>query len=202
MIDGEPAGRRRRPPCAKAVDDREHQRRGEHPGHDQVGVRVVGQGLERVHLLGHLHGAQLGGDVGADPAGERHAGEHRAQLQHHGLADQRPDEVERHGAGEDVGGEQGEHDAGEDGDEQGDRQRIDAEPPHLDEQERAPGRGRRRAARGGARCRSGRRRDGGSQRPSMAEARREDNVRVPDRRYGVRRRSSPAPGRRRLRGAA
>ena len=54
-------------------DHRKHQRGGEDPRDDEVGVAVVGQGLERVHLLGHLHRAELGGDAGAHAAGERHA---------------------------------------------------------------------------------------------------------------------------------
>jgi hypothetical protein len=86
-----------------------------------------------------LHGAELGRDVGADPAGEGHAGQHRAQLHHHGLRDQGAHEVERDRAGEDVRGEEREDDPGEDGEEQRDRDRVHPEPPHLGHQVRSPG---------------------------------------------------------------
>ena len=42
-------------------------------GTTRYDVAVVGQGLERVHLLGDLHRAELGGDARAHAAGERHA---------------------------------------------------------------------------------------------------------------------------------
>ena len=122
-------------------DHREHQRRREHPRHHQVGARIPGEGLEGVDLLGHLHRAELGGDVGADPAGQRHAGQHRSELHHHGLADQRADEVHRHRAGEDVRRQQCQHDPGEHRDEGRDRHRGHAEALHLGEELGGPGTG-------------------------------------------------------------
>ena len=120
-------------------DRGEHERGRENPRSHQVGMGADGQRLQRVHLLGNPHGPELRGDVGADPAGERHPGEHRAELQHHRLGHERTHEVERDGAGEHVGGEEREHDAGEDGDEERDRHRVDAELLHLGEELRTPG---------------------------------------------------------------
>jgi hypothetical protein len=90
-------------------------------------------------LLGDAHGPQLGGDVRAHSTGEREPGEHRRQLEHDRLADERADEVERNGAGERVARQQREHDAGKRGDEEGDRQRLDAELECLRRRLREPG---------------------------------------------------------------
>src|SRR2546425_1233349 len=82
----------------------------------------------------------------ADPAGEREPREHGAELEHHRLAHERADEVQRHGAGEGVGCLQGEHHTGERRDEEGDRERVHAHTSHLDDGQPAPRRDIREGA--------------------------------------------------------
>ena len=62
--------------------------------------------VKRVDLLGHLHGAELGGEGGAGAAGHDDGGHQRAHLARHGDADQVGDVdlgaelLELHGADE------------------------------------------------------------------------------------------------------
>src|SRR3990172_3510089 len=122
----------------QAHHEGEHERGGQDPRHDQVGDRVVGQRFQRVHLLGHTHGPQLGGHIGADPSGEGQTGQHRPQLQHDGFPYQGAHEVEWDGSGESVRRLEGQYDAGEDRDEERNRDRFDADAPHLAGGEPAP----------------------------------------------------------------
>src|ERR1051325_3007198 len=93
------------------------------------------RGLKNTH---DLHRAELCRHAGADASREREPGEDRTELQHHRLADERPDEVQRDGAGERVRRLKREDDAGEGGDEKRDWERVDADAAHLDDQEPAP----------------------------------------------------------------
>src|SRR5213594_1435848 len=71
-------------------EDREHgkhERRGHDPRDDQVPRRADSHGFHRVHLFGHAHGAQLGGDRGSDAPAHDERGKHRPQLDHHRLPD-------------------------------------------------------------------------------------------------------------------
>src|SRR4029077_10937162 len=106
--------------------------------HDEITLRIVSERLEGVHLLRHFHRAKLGGHTGADAAGERESGQHRPQLQHHRLADERTHEVERDRAGEGVRGLEGEHDAGKGRNEERYGERIDTDSAHLADQQPRP----------------------------------------------------------------
>src|SRR5260370_929915 len=121
-------------------DHREHRHAREHPRQHEKALGIVGERLERVDLLRHLHGAELRGHARADPTGEGEAGEHGTEFQHHCFAEERADEVERDRAGEGVGSLEREDDAGERRDEQRHRQRVDAHTAHLDERQSAPDR--------------------------------------------------------------
>jgi len=68
---------------------------GQHAREDEKALGVVGERLERVDLLGDLHGPELGGHARAHAPRQREPGEHGAELQHHRFPDQRADEVER-----------------------------------------------------------------------------------------------------------
>jgi hypothetical protein len=94
----------------------------QHARHDQVCHWIVCQRLERIDLLGHAHGPDLGGNIGTHPPGQREAGEHRAEFEDHRLGDEHAHEVQRYGARERVRRLQREDDAGERRDEQRDRQ--------------------------------------------------------------------------------
>jgi hypothetical protein len=62
------------------VEQGHHHHLGQDAGQHQVVDGVDGQGAQGVDLLGHGHGAQLGGGVGAHPAAEHQADEQRADL--------------------------------------------------------------------------------------------------------------------------
>ena len=107
-------------------DHRRHQAR-----HHQIFDRVGGKRGQRVNLLGHLHGADLGGDGGGDAARHHQAGDHRAQF---------AGDAQHHDLGHDGFGAiavaaqidlQRQHAAGEEGGEPHHRQREIADAHHL-----------------------------------------------------------------------
>jgi hypothetical protein len=71
-------------PSTVSAEQRDHHR--QHPRHDQVADRIDGQRPQPVELLGHGHGAQLGGVVGADPTAEHQRDEDRPDLAEHRVA--------------------------------------------------------------------------------------------------------------------
>ena len=105
--------------------------RGEHARQHQVLHRVGGERGQRVDLLGHAHGAELGGDRGGDAAGDHQAAEHRAELAHDADGDDRGHHglgVEAGAAGIDLQRQRG---AGEERGQADDRQREVADAQQL-----------------------------------------------------------------------
>ena len=61
--------------------------RGKHPRHDQKPHRLQPHGFERVDLLAHFHGADLGGEGRTRAAGENDRRHQRPHLAQHRQAD-------------------------------------------------------------------------------------------------------------------
>ncbi len=103
---------------ADEVRDAHQQRHGQHAGQDARGGqhrhRVAAQRVERVDLLGDLHGPELGGDARAHPADDHDRRQHRAQLEDHARGHDAAEDVERDRARELVAALLRGHDAGQD----------------------------------------------------------------------------------------
>ena len=86
--------------------------------------RRIGRDRHRpqgVHLLGHGHRAELGGDPGADAAADHQRRQHRAELAHERERHDAPDEHLSAEGRERVGGLQRQDHAGEERGDPGDR---------------------------------------------------------------------------------
>ena len=93
---------------------RHHQHRRQQPRQHQPGDRVDPHDAQRVDLLVHRHGAELGGIGRAGAAGEDHGGHQRPQLAQQGDADEVGDE--------DLGAELPHRDGGLEGQDQADQE--------------------------------------------------------------------------------
>ena len=111
---------------------RDHDESGQHPRNDQVRRRRASQALQRVDLLGHPHGAELGGIARADAAGQDQRGQHRPQLQDDGGDDQRADDVVGDAAGELIAGLERGHRPGKGRDQHDDEEAAGPDVPGLD----------------------------------------------------------------------
>ena len=105
----------------------QHQRRGENAGEEQVFEGIRAEGDEGVHLFGHAHGADLGGEGGADAAGDHEARHDGAKLARDGEGDDEGNRILGTYIGEAGVGLQGECRAGEDGGHADDGQRVIAD---------------------------------------------------------------------------
>ena len=78
-------------PDALRDEQRHRDEDREHPRDDEVIDRMHPERAEGVDLLGHLHGADLRRDGGADAARHHETGEHRPELAKHRHRDHRAD---------------------------------------------------------------------------------------------------------------
>ena len=107
-----------------AAEQRHHERERQHARQDEEVHRRHRHGGERLDLLVHLHGAELGGKAGAGAPGHDDAGHDRRQLAHRRDGDQVGDVdagaelLELHGAHE------GDDQADQEVDQRDDAQRI------------------------------------------------------------------------------
>ena len=71
-----------------------HRRCGLEARHDEVVNRIGVAHAQGIHLLGHHHGADLGGDARADPGRHHHAGDGGRELLDHDLQESRAEHGE------------------------------------------------------------------------------------------------------------
>ena len=115
-----------------ADEDGQRHHRGDDARADEIFERVGGERHQRVDLLGDAHGAEFGGNRGADAARHHEGRQHRTQFagdaKRHDGGDQAFRQLKRRRAQIDL---QGQRAAGEEGGEADDGQREIADAQHL-----------------------------------------------------------------------
>ena len=111
---------------------RHHRHQARYLGQDEKRGRVDAHNLKGVYLLGHTHGAQLRGDVGAHLAREDETHDGARKLEQHNLAGGIPRHPARHPGALDIHLHlYADYGADEEGDKQHDGYRVYAQLRHL-----------------------------------------------------------------------
>ena len=112
-------------------EQRQHQDRGDHAGHDEVLHGLGRERLEGVDLLGDAHAADLGGHRAAHAPGDHQGREHRRQLARQREGHDAADEALRIEPREAGVGLEGQHHPGEERRQEDQRDRVDTDAHHL-----------------------------------------------------------------------